>query len=107
MMEAVEVVRRFHDVAWTQGRLDEAATYLAPDLVDHDALAFPGREPGARGLLQVVGMIRAAIPDLRRVVEAQHRDGSTVVTRFVDRGTHAGELLGHPGTGRSVEVRGI
>lgn len=101
------VVSRFIELAWNGGRLDEASACLAPDLVDHDALEFPGRASGAQGLLQVIGMIRAALPDLERRVELQVADGDTVATRFVDEGTHGGELMGVPATGRRVSVRGI
>jgi steroid delta-isomerase-like uncharacterized protein len=107
MSELREIVRRFHEAAWTEGQLDEAARLLAPDLVDHDAIAFPGRSAGAAGLLQVVGMIRSAIPDLRREIRDQLVVGETVVTRFGDIGTHQGDLMGIPPTGRHVEVRGI
>jgi predicted ester cyclase len=34
-------------------------------------------------------------------------DGDLVATSFTDRGTHRGELLGLPATGREVTVRGI
>jgi len=106
-MQALETVRAFNRLAWTEGRLDEARELLAPDLVDHDALPFPGREPGAAGLLQVVAMIRAAIPDLSRDVDEEHADGDRVVTSFTDHGTHAGDLFGIPATARAVSVRGI
>ena len=79
----------------------------AEDLVDHNALQVPGREPGAAGLLQVVGMIRGALPDLRRTIDDAISEGDRVVVRFTDRGTHRGELMGIPPTGRAVTVEGI
>lgn len=106
-LENKDVVRGFHDAAWNHGDLDGAAVLLADDLVDHAPLAFPGRAPGAAGLLQVVRMIRAALPDLRREIEDQIAEGDLVVTRFTDRGTHRGELMGIPATGREVSVSGI
>lgn len=106
-MDPKAVVRAFHDAAWTRGAMHEAASLLSPELVDHDPLEFPGRHPGAEGLLQVVGMIRAAIPDLRRDIQDQVTEGARVVTRFIDRGTHQGDLLGYPATRRVVHVRGI
>jgi steroid delta-isomerase-like uncharacterized protein len=57
--------------------------------------------------VQVIGMIRSAIPDLRRSVEAQFCEGDTVVTRFTDSGTHRGDLLGVPASGKPVSVSGI
>jgi steroid delta-isomerase-like uncharacterized protein len=104
---AKETVQRFHQLAWTEGALDEARGLLADDLVDHDPLEFPGRAPGADGLLQVVAMIRAAMPDLQRTIEQQITEGDRVVTRFRDHGTHEGELMGIPPTGRPVTLSGI
>jgi steroid delta-isomerase-like uncharacterized protein len=105
--ENKELVRRFYATVWSEGRLEAAGDFLADDLIDHDALAFAGRAPGAAGLAQVIAMIRAALPDLRRTIEQQIAEGDRVVTRFTDRGTHRGELLGIPATGRAVTVSGI
>ncbi len=106
-MESAEVVRAFTSRAWNEGRLDEAAELLAPGLIDHDPMPFPGRAVGRDGLLQVVAAIRAAIPDLRRTIELQLVDGELVATSFADEGTHDGPLMGVPATGRRVRVRGI
>jgi steroid delta-isomerase-like uncharacterized protein len=100
-------VRRFHRLAWSDGDLTAARSLLADDLVDHDPLAFPGRARGADGLLQVVAMIRAAFPDLRREIVDQVVDGDRVATCFVDRGTHRGDLMGIPASGRSIAIAGI
>jgi steroid delta-isomerase-like uncharacterized protein len=105
--DAKTVVSRFVELAWNQGRLEEASAFLDPGVVDHDALEFPGRDPGAAGLLQVVAMIRSGMPDLHRTVELQFAEGDLVVTRFVDEGTQTGALLGTPPTGRRIAVRGI
>lgn len=105
--ENKQLVRRFHHLAWTAGDLEAARELLADDLVDHNPLALSGRAPGAAGLLDVVTMIRSAIPDLTRTVEAQLAEDDRVVTRFTDRGTHAGELMGIPASGNQLVVEGI
>ncbi len=102
-----QIVRQFYDAVWTGGRLADAGAWLADNLVDHNAMAFPDRAAGAAGLLQVVGMIRGALPDLQRTIEDQVCEGDTVVTRFTDSGTHRGDLLGIPPTGRTVSLAGI
>jgi predicted ester cyclase len=40
-------------------------------------------------------------------IDAQFADGDYVTTRFTAHGTHDGELLGTPPTGRDVEISGI
>ncbi len=102
-----QVVARFDEAVWSQGRLDAAQELLAPDLIDHHPMPFPGRQPGAAGLLQVVQMVRAGLPDLKRVVHAHVAEGDLVVTRFTDRGTHQAFLMGVPPTGREISVDGI
>jgi steroid delta-isomerase-like uncharacterized protein len=101
------IVRRFYEAVWTEGRLETASAFLANDLIDHNALQFPGRADGAAGLLQVVAMIRSALPDLTRTVEDQVEQGDRVATRFIDQGTHRGELLGVAPTGRVIRLEGI
>ena len=102
-----QVVAQFDELVWSQGRLDSARELLAPDLIDHQPMPFPGREPGAAGLLQVVQIVRAGLPDLKRIVHAQIAEGDLVVTRFTDRGTHRGTLMGLPPSGRELAVDGI
>ncbi len=46
-------------------------------------------------------------PDGRLEIEDQLADGDVVVTRVVFRGTHQGELMGMPPTGRAIEYRAI
>lgn len=106
-MEPQQVVQRFSALAWNAGRIDEAAEFLDPELVDHDPLQVPGARSGAAGLLDVVGMIRSWLPDLTRTIEFQVGQGELVVTRFVDEGTHSGELLGITPTGQRIRVVGI
>lgn len=106
-MDPQEVVRRFYALAWNEGSSGEAASLLDPELVDHDPLPVPGGRSGAAGLLDVVALIRSGIPDLTRTVEIQIGRGDLVATRFVDEGTHSGDLFGIAATGRRIRVAGI
>ena len=51
--------------------------------------------------------MRSAFPDMHWAVEEQLADGERVLTRFVWTGTHRGEYLGVPPTGRGVSVWGM
>ncbi len=106
-MDPRDVVRRFYTLAWNDGSLDEADALLDPNLVDHDPLPVPDAPSGAAGLLHLIGLIRSGLPDLSRTVEMQVAQGDLVATRFVDEGTHRGELFGIPATGRRIRVVGI
>jgi steroid delta-isomerase-like uncharacterized protein len=58
-------------------------------------------------LKEVLGMMRAAFPDIHWVVEEMVAEGEKVVTRFTWTGTHRGSFLGVPATGKSVSVKGV
>ena len=47
---------------------------------------------------------RAGLPDFRATILHQAAEDDLVVTHKVFHGTHTGELLGIPATGREVEI---
>jgi len=53
------------------------------------------------------GAFISAFPDVYIQVQDQVAEGNKVVTSWVATGTHKGELMGIPATGRSVTVGGI
>ena len=89
--------RRLPEELLTQGDLAIADEVLAPDHIHH-ALTRPAS--GVEGAKQFVLALRRAFPDLSAVVEAEIAEGETVVQRIACSGTHQGELLGLPPTGR-------
>jgi predicted ester cyclase len=48
-----------------------------------------------------------AFPDQQWVTEEQLTDGDKVVSRFTFSGTHQGNFMGIPATGRQVAVKGV
>ena len=52
-------------------------------------------------------MLLRAFPDMHWDTEEQIAEGEKVVSRFTWTGTHRGEFLGIPPTGRKVKVWGI
>ncbi len=52
-------------------------------------------------------MFRFAFPDLHITVEDQIQENEQVVTRFTINGTHKGDLMGIPATGKKFKVSGI
>lgn len=74
---------------------------ISPGYVNHD---MPAPTPGPEGFKQVIGMFRAAFPDLHVEVEDVIGEGGMVCTRGTMRGAHRGEFMGVPATGNSVAV---
>ena len=52
-------------------------------------------------------MFRAALPDWHSDVDQLIAEGDIVVEQFTASGTHRGELMGVPGTGGTIVLRGI
>jgi steroid delta-isomerase-like uncharacterized protein len=85
--------------------IDGFCEFLADDFVEHEAA--PGLEPTREGVRQFFTMYTAGFPDLHFAVEDVLASGDKVVGRFRATGTHTGEFMGMPPTGKSVEVQGI
>jgi len=99
------LTRRFYEEVWNKGNLDAVADLLTSDFVDH--AAPPGFPQGLEGAKQVFMMYRGAFPDFRLTVEDVIAEGDKVVARWVTQGTHQGELMGIPPTGKRATVTGI
>jgi steroid delta-isomerase-like uncharacterized protein len=75
-------------------------TFIAPDYVNY---AFPqGRGP--EGMRQVMGMFYTAFPDMNVTIEDMVAEGDKVASRGYFSGTHNGDFMGIPATGKTVKV---
>ena len=85
------------------GDIDGFGEHLAEGFVEHEET--PGFEPSKEGVKQMFRMYRAAFPDLRIEAEDVLVDGDKVVARARATGTHQGEFMGMPATGKSVDIQ--
>jgi steroid delta-isomerase-like uncharacterized protein len=99
------LTQRFYEEVWNNGNLDAVDDIMTGDFVDH--AAPPGFPPGPAGAKQVFMMYRGAFPDFRLSLGDLVAEGDKVVARWSTQGTHQGELMGIPPTGKRVEVTGI
>jgi len=99
------VVRRLYEELLDAGDLGAADRLCAPEYVAH--FLPPGATPGIEGLKQLVGLYRAALPDLHFELEDLVAEGDTVAARATTSGTHLGPFMGAFPTGRRVTVAGI
>jgi len=97
------LVRRFYEEIWKNGNLGIIDELCASDFVDHNPPP-PGLAPGLEGAKQVFTMFRRAFPDMQFTVEDQIAEGDKVVSRGTFRGTHKGELMGIPPTGKQGKM---
>jgi steroid delta-isomerase-like uncharacterized protein len=101
-MEHAATMRRLYDLI-NAGDIDGFGELLAEDFVEHEEM--PGLEPSKEGVKQLFHMYRAAFPDLRMEVQDVLVSGHKAVARVRATGTHQGEFLGMPATGKSVDVQ--
>ena len=101
-MDHAATLRRFFD-RLSAGDVDGFGEMLADDFVEHEET--PGLAPTKDGVLEFFRMQRAAFPNLRLDPEDVLPSGDKVVARSRMTGTHEGELMGMPPTGKSVDVQ--
>lgn len=100
----IAVVRRLTEEAFVDGCIEVLDEILAEDLVDHDPI------PGFEGRDAVKEWCRMAVEGLsnRRARRTEYlATGDRVIENWVFEGTHTGELMGVPATGKEVQGRGI
>jgi steroid delta-isomerase-like uncharacterized protein len=100
------LARRFFLEAFNDGNLGVIDELAAPGIVNHDS-AMPEPMVGIDAVKAAVAGYRTGFPDLRITIEEQVAEGDSVVTRWSARGTHGGDLMGMPATGKQATVTGI
>lgn len=88
----------------------EVISKTIDELVEPDVLIrtpLPIDATGAEALKQVWATLLRAFPDLHVAVEDMIEEGDKLVCRQTVTGTHQGEYMGRPPTGRSVTYNEI
>ena len=101
-MDISDTTRRAYDLI-NAGDIDGFGDLMAEGFVEHEEM--PGLAPTKEGVLEMFRMYRVAFPDLQMQAEAILVSGDKTVTRVRATGTHRGELMGMPPTGKSVDVK--
>jgi steroid delta-isomerase-like uncharacterized protein len=100
------IFRRYFEEVLNTGDLTLVDELIAPNYVSHypTGYDFGG---GPDDVKQIVTMVRTAFPDVHFTVEDMIAEGNKVVGRWTFRGTHEGDFMGIPPTGRKAAVMGI
>ena len=97
------VIERFHDAmnsADAELRSKAIDEFVEPNVLIRTPL--PVDATGAEALREVFGRLHQAFPDLHVTIEDLIAEGDRVVARNTVTGTHQGEYLGVPPTGKSI-----
>jgi steroid delta-isomerase-like uncharacterized protein len=95
------LVRRMVEEIFNRGNVSLADEFLAPDFIEREELP-PGIPSGREGVIQMTAMLRSAFPDFKATIDDIIAEGDKVVIRQTWTGTHKGEFMGVPPTGKSV-----
>jgi steroid delta-isomerase-like uncharacterized protein len=99
--ENIELVRAGFE-AFNGGDAGECLALVAPDVIMNLA-ELPEPQRGQEVWRQGFEMMKHAFPDLRAHIEDLVAAGDKVAVRLRFHGTHSGDFLGIPATGRAIE----
>jgi predicted ester cyclase len=94
-------LRRMFDEVINQGNLSVADELFNADFVDHNGM---GDLFGREAFKELVAQWRAAVPDVHCEVENVFSEGEWIGWTVHTTGTHIGEGLGFPATGKRFET---
>lgn len=86
---------------FNHGNLDVANDLVAADFLNHEA----PQNRGPEGFKHTARWLRDAFPDLHATLQEIVAEDDLVFGRIILRGTHLGEFMGAPPTGRSFAVQ--
>jgi steroid delta-isomerase-like uncharacterized protein len=95
-------VQRFYQEVINARNLDALDELLVPDGVDH---TFGSQN--TEQAKQFFAMVHQAFPDLHAEVHDVIAEGDLVAARVSYTGTHQGEFLGIPATGKQTTTNGV
>ena len=98
------IVYRWFEEVWNKGRVEVIDEMIAEHSVVH---GLAGELRGPAGFKPFHATFRAAFPDLSIVVDEVITEGDLAAARFTCTGTHQGDSLGFPATGRKVHFTGM
>ncbi|GAC1361273.1 MAG: hypothetical protein NVSMB38_45010 [Ktedonobacteraceae bacterium] len=102
------LARRFHEEIFSQGNIALIDEICDASWTFHDR-SYPQRDwpRGPEGARQLVNLYRTAFPDIRFTYEDQIAEDDKVVSCWTARGTHKGDLMAIPPTGKQATITGI
>lgn len=99
------IARRYLEEVWNGRNPSLIDELVAEEFVDHHLP--PELPPGPAGVKIWYNTAVSAFPDFHITLEDVIAEGDRVVTRFTFSGTHQGEFMGIPATGKQFSITGI
>ena len=102
--QMIKTARLFY-AFWDTGNAEYASAAVDNDFRDNTLPS--GRPQGPKGLLYASQAFRSAVPDLHCTIEDLLLSRDKITARLLFTGTHKGEFMGHPATGKPVRFFAI
>jgi predicted ester cyclase len=96
------LIQRLIDEVVNAGRVEAVGELVSADYYDHQPL--PGTSPDVNGLKQRFAVRAHAFPDFRATILDLVSEGDKVALIMSGTGTHMGELMGAPPTGKHFTI---
>jgi steroid delta-isomerase-like uncharacterized protein len=95
------LMARFTEEVINRKNLAIVDELVASDFVEHEELSAEAGG-GREGIRQNFGMLFGGFPDLQATIEDMVAEGDRVALRSTMRGTHEGDFMGIPPTGKTA-----
>ena len=102
--ENKNVVRRYQEI-YNSNDLERLTEVVSEDLLTPNIM--PGIPPGLEGAKAAHRIMLAGFPDYQTIIEDLIAENDQVAARIRMTGTHRGEFIGVPPTGRHISFTGI
>jgi steroid delta-isomerase-like uncharacterized protein len=99
------ISHRFNEEVKNKHNLDAIDELFSPDFVNHSEI--PGFVPTREGVKEFFAQWVNAFPDLTCTIIDTIAEGNKVVDYFTLEGTHRGEFMGLPATGKRIKYNGM
>ena len=99
--ESKVVVRRFIEEIFVKGNADAVDKLATHDFVPH---SWSSVAPGAESLKQAVRRVSAALSGVSMKIEDMIAEDDKVAVRLTAHGTHRGDFMGLPATGKQYTI---
>jgi steroid delta-isomerase-like uncharacterized protein len=101
----IKVVQQLSEEVFNQHNADKLGDFFTKDGKWHGGAL--GTVEGAQNMVGLFQSVFSAIPDLHLSIQEVVAQGGTVVARVVVEGTHKGNLLGIPASGKHLRWDGV
>ena len=98
-------VRRLIQKGLNEQNLDEFDNYYISESVNH--ILPPNMPQGLEGTKMFASMFFTAFPNLQVTIEDLVAEDNKTVLRWSAQGTHQGDLMGIPPTGKDIFITGM